>query len=76
MSDKHEDHDDNPITFTLGKGNHSSICGGVTPMGIDALQNQVDAHPAGAENPVGVKGEPRPSAETNVRIPCSVRSGC
>jgi hypothetical protein len=69
VGEKYERRDDDQITFTLGQGNHSSICGGVTPMGIDDQQNATDVHQTDAENPVGVGGELRPGADAKAQLP-------
>jgi len=43
MREKHEHTDDEPITFTLGTGNQSAICGGVKPMGVAEPQLEAEA---------------------------------
>jgi len=35
-----EQSEDNHITFTLGEGNHSSICGGVAPMRVESVTDE------------------------------------
>jgi hypothetical protein len=67
MSKKHEHSNDDPITFTLGKGNQSSICGGVAPMVVDSAEHDLNANPTEAEN-VG-RREIRPDADSEIRLP-------
>lgn len=69
MSDKHERREDDQITFTLGRGNHSSICGGVTPMEVGDFQSEADTHLSSTENPVGVESEIGVSADAKVQKP-------
>ena len=37
-----EQSEDNNITFTLGQGNHSSICGGVAPMRVEGVTDEAE----------------------------------
>lgn len=46
--------EDTHITFTLGQGNHSSICGGVAPMRVEGVPDE--AKPA-AKSDEGIKVE-------------------
>lgn len=41
-----EQTEDNHITFTLGQGNHSSICGGVAPMRVEGATDEAKSHSA------------------------------
>jgi hypothetical protein len=66
---KTNDHsNDDPITFTLGKGNQSSICGGVAPMVVDAPQHDLNANSPDAEN-IGAGREIHSDAGTEIRLP-------
>jgi hypothetical protein len=35
-----EQSEDDHITFTLGQGNHSSICGGIAPMRVEGVTDE------------------------------------
>ena len=47
-----EERSEDNITFTLGEGNHSSICGGVAPMRVEGVPDQ--ATPNSAKPDAGV----------------------
>ena len=69
MDEKRERDNDDQITFTLGKGNQSAICGGVAPMAVDGLQKKTDAYPANPtdmEKAAGSGNDFQPTAEAKV----------
>ena len=51
---------DTQITFTLGQGNHSSICGGVAPMRVEGVPDEIQ--PPESEERMTVAGDiPQPT---------------
>jgi hypothetical protein len=53
-----EPSEDDHITFTLGRGNHSSICGGVAPMRVEGVTEEAKPHSG--------KPDEHPRAETQI----------
>jgi hypothetical protein len=51
MNEKIQQPQESEIEFTLGKGNHSSICGGVTPMRVENTPDEVSSDPVDNSSP-------------------------
>jgi len=43
MNERIQQPQESEIEFTLGKGNHSSICGGVAPMRVENTTDEVSS---------------------------------